>query len=77
MEILLSKTFPEIAIFVEKPISTSAVPDVLACSEFLKERKHIVSVGYMLRYLKCVQMMYDAQYMELRRAGKKSWVRRI
>jgi len=42
--------------FVEKPISTSPVPDVWACSQFLKERKHIVSVGYMLRYLKCVQM---------------------
>jgi hypothetical protein len=44
--------------FVEKPISTSPVVDVWACNAFLKERKHIVSVGYMLRYLKCVQMMY-------------------
>jgi predicted dehydrogenase len=59
-EILLSKAFPNIALFVEKPISTSAMPYVLACSDFLKERKHIVSVGYMLRYLKCVQTMYCA-----------------
>jgi len=59
VEVLLSRTFPNIAMFVEKPISTSPVPDVMACSDFLKERKHIVSVGYMLRYLKCVQMMYS------------------
>lgn len=63
-EILLSRTFPNIAVFVEKPISTSAVEDVWACSNYLKERKHIVSVGYMLRYLKCVQIMYFPECSE-------------
>ena len=57
-EVLLSRTFPNIAMFVEKPISASPVQDVMECSKYLKERQHIVSVGYMLRYLKCVQKMF-------------------
>jgi predicted dehydrogenase len=52
--------------FIEKPISTSPVADVWACSDFLKERKHIVSVGYMLRYLKCVETMYvHGEYVDM------------
>jgi predicted dehydrogenase len=57
-EVILSKAFPHIAMFVEKPISTSPVHDVMEVNRFLKERGHIVSVGYMLRYLKCVQKMF-------------------
>ena len=59
VEVLLSRAFPNIAMFVEEPISTNPVPDVLACSQFLKDRKHIVSVGYTLRYLNGVQMAQE------------------
>jgi hypothetical protein len=57
-EVLLSQAFPDIGMFIEKPISTSPVREVLACSEYLTASEHVVSVGYMLRYLKCVQKMY-------------------
>ncbi|OLL23874.1 hypothetical protein NEOLI_004845 [Neolecta irregularis DAH-3] len=53
-EQLLSEAFPHIAMFIEKPISTASVSDTKALHNYLKTRNHIVSVGYMLRYLKVV-----------------------
>ena len=58
-EMKISKAFPTVAMFVEKPISTSTVADVFACSEYLKNQNHVVSVGYMFRYLKVVQKAKD------------------
>jgi hypothetical protein len=50
LEIQLIKLFPDAALFIEKPISSSEFTEVDKVKEALRGR--IVSVGYMLRYLK-------------------------
>lgn len=57
LEHKLLKLFPETAYFIEKPVSTGPVDESLKCSETLVKSGNIVSVGYMLRYLRCVQKM--------------------
>lgn len=49
-ELKLIRLFPDIALFIEKPISAWEVDQVDQVKEKLEGR--IVSVGYMLRYLK-------------------------
>lgn len=46
----LIKLFPEAAFLIEKPISIASMEEVEQVREALKGR--VVSVGYMLRYLK-------------------------
>ncbi|OLL24696.1 hypothetical protein NEOLI_003179 [Neolecta irregularis DAH-3] len=58
-EQLLSKAFPEVAMFIEKPISTATVEEARALDNYFKEHKHIVSVGYMFRYLKVVSQLRE------------------
>jgi hypothetical protein len=50
LEMQLIKLFPDAALFIEKPISSSEFTEVDKVKEALKGK--IVSVGYMLRYLK-------------------------
>jgi len=50
LEMQLIKIFPDAALFIEKPISSSEFSEVDKVKEALKEKT--VSVGYMLRYLK-------------------------
>lgn len=57
LESALIKAFPQTAIFIEKPVSTGPVEEAFAVSEKLKKAGNLVSVGYMLRYLKVVQKM--------------------
>ncbi|KAJ8078615.1 hypothetical protein PM082_012898 [Marasmius tenuissimus] len=60
IEVQIMKHFPGVAMFVEKPIATGPlheISDALAISKKIEETKTICSVGYMLRYLKAVQMM--------------------
>ena len=57
LEIQLSNALPGTAMFIEKPISTGPVEEVLRVGEQLRERAGLVGVGYMLRYLKVVQKM--------------------
>jgi hypothetical protein len=57
LEAALVKAFPTTAIFIEKPVSTGPVDEAFAVAEKLKASGNIVSVGYMLRYLKVVQKM--------------------
>lgn len=45
------------AIFIEKPVSTGPVDEAMNIAQKLKKSGNIVSVGYMLRYLKVVQKM--------------------
>ena len=52
VEAAASKKFSSSALFVEKPISSSPLPYVLPLIPYFKERKTLVAVGYMLRYLK-------------------------
>lgn len=49
-ELQLIKMFPKAALFIEKPISAWEFSEVDQVKEALEGR--IVSVGYMLRYLK-------------------------
>lgn len=57
LEKSLIQAFPNAGIFIEKPVSTGPVDEAFAIAERLKKGGNIVSVGYMLRYLKVVQKM--------------------
>lgn len=57
MEKALIEAFPDVAIFIEKPVSTGPVEEAMNVAKRLKKSGNIVSVGYMLRYLKVVQKM--------------------
>ncbi|EEB09262.1 NAD binding dehydrogenase [Schizosaccharomyces japonicus yFS275] len=55
MEIEITKALPDATMFIEKPVSSSTPEDVFGVVSALDRTKSIVSVGYMLRYLKIVQ----------------------
>lgn len=57
LEEVLAKGLPGIPLFVEKPVSTGPVDQAFVVSDMLKKNNTLVSVGYMLRYLKVVQKM--------------------
>nr|ODN77339.1 hypothetical protein L203_06279 [Cryptococcus depauperatus CBS 7841]ODN88515.1 hypothetical protein L204_06370 [Cryptococcus depauperatus CBS 7855] len=57
LEINLLKLFPRTAYFVEKPVGTGTVEAAKEVTQKLIQNGNIVSVGYMLRYLRCVQKM--------------------
>ena len=60
IEIQIMKYFPGVAMFIEKPAATgpaSELPEAFAVAKAINENGTICSVGYMLRYLKAVQMM--------------------
>lgn len=54
-ELQIKAHFPNIAIFTEKPISSSSIDDVLGVAKQIYGTT--TSVGYMLRYLKAVSAM--------------------
>ncbi|EJD39652.1 hypothetical protein AURDEDRAFT_116074 [Auricularia subglabra TFB-10046 SS5] len=54
-ELRVSKAFPNAHLFIEKPVSTSSLEDAFKVGEILsKNIPRIVSVGYMMRYLRAV-----------------------
>lgn len=57
LEEVLAKGLPGVPLFVEKPVSTGPVDQAFSVAHKLKRSKTLVSVGYMLRYLKVVQKM--------------------
>ncbi|KAI0093915.1 putative oxidoreductase C terminal-domain-containing protein [Irpex rosettiformis] len=60
VEMQIVKHFPGVAIFIEKPVATgpsSEIDEAFKVAKFIEDSKIICSVGYMLRYLKAVQMM--------------------
>ncbi|KAF9005592.1 putative oxidoreductase C terminal-domain-containing protein [Cyathus striatus] len=60
LELQILQYFPGVAMFVEKPIATGPaeeIDDTFKIGNLIQESKTICSVGYMLRYLKAVQMM--------------------
>ncbi|TFK29880.1 hypothetical protein FA15DRAFT_184936 [Coprinopsis marcescibilis] len=60
IEAQLLKQFPGVALFVEKPIATGSLSEIeqtYKVGKMIDNSKTICSVGYMLRYLKAVQMM--------------------
>lgn len=57
LEKKLIEAFPDVGIFIEKPVSTGPVEDALKIAQLLENGQNLVSVGYMLRYLKVVQKM--------------------
>ncbi|KAJ8487223.1 hypothetical protein ONZ45_g14414 [Pleurotus djamor] len=60
IEMQILKHFPGVALFIEKPITTGPIhelEDAFKIAKSIHDSKTICSVGYMLRYLKAVQMM--------------------
>ncbi|ORX35936.1 putative oxidoreductase C terminal-domain-containing protein [Kockovaella imperatae] len=62
LELKIIKHFPEANIFLEKPVATGApweksVGEAKEVGRILREHKGIISVGYVLRYLRAVQTM--------------------
>ncbi|KAF7440449.1 hypothetical protein PC9H_000794 [Pleurotus ostreatus] len=60
IEMQILKHFPGVALFIEKPIATGPVHELeesFQIAKTIQDTKTICSVGYMLRYLKAVQMM--------------------
>jgi len=60
IEMQIMKHFPGVAMFIEKPVATgpkSELDEAFKVSKSITESGAICSVGYMLRYLKAVQMM--------------------
>ncbi|KAJ7582770.1 putative oxidoreductase C terminal-domain-containing protein [Mycena floridula] len=60
IEMQILKFFPGVAMFVEKPVATgpyAEIEEALTIAKTIQESKTVCSVGYMLRYLKAVQMM--------------------
>jgi len=60
IETQILKKFPGIALFVEKPVATGPfeeLQEAFAVSKVIDDSGSVCSVGYMLRYLKAVQMM--------------------
>ncbi|GLB35013.1 putative oxidoreductase C terminal [Lyophyllum shimeji] len=60
IEMQILKYFPGVAMFIEKPIATGPrheIEDGYKIAKAISDSNTICSVGYMLRYLKAVQMM--------------------
>ncbi|KAF8959028.1 putative oxidoreductase C terminal-domain-containing protein [Flammula alnicola] len=60
IELQILKHFPGVAIFIEKPIATGPeeeIDEAFKIAKMIDDSNTICSVGYMLRYLKAVQMM--------------------
>ncbi|KAG8715602.1 hypothetical protein FRC11_002489 [Ceratobasidium sp. 423] len=57
LELKLLQYFPGVALFIEKPVSTGLHTTALEIGKKIEDAGNVCSVGYMLRYLKAVQMM--------------------
>ncbi|KAI0797984.1 putative oxidoreductase C terminal-domain-containing protein [Abortiporus biennis] len=60
IELQILHHFPDTALFIEKPVATgpsSEIDEAFKVAKAIEEKGTITSVGYMLRYLKAVQMM--------------------
>ncbi|TFY80995.1 hypothetical protein EWM64_g3014 [Hericium alpestre] len=60
IEMQLMRFFPGVALFIEKPVTTgpaSEIDEAFAVAKAIDDSNTICSVGYMLRYLKAVQMI--------------------
>jgi predicted dehydrogenase len=52
IDVVVSQKWPSAAIFLEKPVSSERVGNVRPLAAFFNEMGTLVTVGYMLRYLK-------------------------
>lgn len=57
LEYQLAQKLPGVPLFIEKPVATGPVDEAEEVATMLKKSGTIVSVGYMLRYMKLVQKM--------------------
>ena len=57
VERVLADSLPGIGLFLEKPVTTSSVEDVMQVSRYIEGKMSPLSVGYMLRYLKVSQKL--------------------
>lgn len=58
IEVAVSKKFPSAALFVEKPISSSFPEDVVPLIPYFQAHESLVAVGYMLRYLQGILLLF-------------------
>lgn len=61
LEMRLLKFYPGVPLFIEKPVGAGSVEEAKKVGDILDNSNTIVSVGYMLRYLKAVQVMKVSQ----------------
>lgn len=57
LELQLIGLLPGIPLFIEKPIAAGEIPRAFRVAKSIEESQVLCSAGYMLRYLKAVQMM--------------------
>ncbi|GMK58865.1 hypothetical protein CspeluHIS016_0603070 [Cutaneotrichosporon spelunceum] len=57
LELQLLEHFPAAGYLIEKPVSTAPIDEVKHVAGRLVQNQNVISVGYMLRYLRCVQKM--------------------
>ena len=57
IEKMLADALPGVGVFLEKPVSTSSVGDVMDVDRYIDGKLGPVSVGYMLRYLRVSQKL--------------------
>ncbi|KAI0366655.1 hypothetical protein BV20DRAFT_971583 [Pilatotrama ljubarskyi] len=57
LELQLTNAFPRCALFVEKPVSSGPEDACWRVADVLAKKGTLVGVGYMLRYLKAVQLI--------------------
>ncbi|KAI0926643.1 hypothetical protein AcV5_007380 [Taiwanofungus camphoratus] len=57
LELQLARTFPQCALFVEKPVSSGPEDACWRVASELQRKAILVGVGYMLRYSRAVQKM--------------------
>ncbi|KZT42091.1 NAD binding dehydrogenase [Sistotremastrum suecicum HHB10207 ss-3] len=57
LELKILDYFPGVALFIEKPVATGPVDRAFQVSKAIDKSGVVCSVGYMLRYLRAVQMM--------------------
>ncbi|PFH54410.1 hypothetical protein AMATHDRAFT_135614 [Amanita thiersii Skay4041] len=60
VEAQVLKHFPGVAMFIEKPVATGPLEELeqgFQIAKMIQDNKTVCSVGYMLRYLKTVQLM--------------------
>lgn len=59
VELQLTRALPDVALFVEKPVTMSSTEECWKVARALETQGTIASVGYMFRYLAAVQKMRE------------------
>ncbi|KAI0923327.1 hypothetical protein AcV7_005872 [Taiwanofungus camphoratus] len=69
LELQLARTFPQCALFVEKPVSSGPEDACWRVASELQRKAILVGVGYMLRYSRAVQKMKKLSWWDKTSSG--------